>query len=116
MQRSFQRAAILLMTCFLILSAGCAGDRNSIYEFDGYTVRTEKARETDAPQTETRFAAQRNEDGEIREYILNKSSMKFHDPECSGAESISEKNRRTYQGTRQSVIDMGYEPCRICNP
>ena len=50
------------------------------------------------------------------DYVLNVNSRKFHHPGCSGAEKISEKNRRDYHGSRQQLIDEGYEPCGICDP
>lgn len=51
-----------------------------------------------------------------REYVLNTNTNVFHLPECSYVESISDKNKEVYTGTRDSVADMGYEPCGHCNP
>ena len=53
---------------------------------------------------------------EETDFILNTGSHKFHLPGCSGAEKISEKNRQTYHGTRDSLIKKGYQPCGSCNP
>ena len=44
------------------------------------------------------------------------SSKKFHLPDCSGAQSMSETNRKDYTGSRQALIDQGYAPCGICKP
>ena len=49
-------------------------------------------------------------------YILNKTTKKFHKPECSGAKKIKVKNKGEYTGSRQTLIDEGYEPCGNCNP
>ena len=49
-------------------------------------------------------------------YILNTSSMKFHDPDCTGAASIKEENRQSYTGSREDLIAEGYAPCGQCNP
>ena len=49
-------------------------------------------------------------------YILNTSSHKFHLPTCSGAKDMNPKNKKTFTGSRQELIDKGYEPCRSCNP
>ena len=49
-------------------------------------------------------------------YILNTSSMKFHDPDCAGAASIKEENRQSYTGSREDLIAEGYAPCGQCNP
>ena len=49
-------------------------------------------------------------------YILNKNTKKFHKPECSCAKKIKVKNKGEYTGSRQTLIDEGYEPCGNCNP
>ena len=49
-------------------------------------------------------------------YILNKNTKKFHKPECSGAKKFKAKNKGEYTGSRQTLIDEGYEPCGNCNP
>ena len=49
-------------------------------------------------------------------YILNKNTKKFHKPECSGTKKIKAKNKGEYTGSRQTLIDEGYEPCGNCNP
>jgi DNA-entry nuclease len=49
-------------------------------------------------------------------YILNTSSKKFHDPDCSNAANISDKNREKITCTRDELIYRGYEPCGICKP
>lgn len=51
-----------------------------------------------------------------QEYVLNTNTKVFHLPECSYVESISDKNKEVYTGTRDSVLDMEYEPCGHCNP
>lgn len=49
-------------------------------------------------------------------YVLNKNTKVFHKPTCSSVNQMKESNKRTYTGTRQQVIDMGYKPCGRCNP
>ncbi len=49
-------------------------------------------------------------------YILNTKSRKFHDPECSSVDDMSEANKETYSGSRDELIEQGYEPCGRCNP
>lgn len=51
-----------------------------------------------------------------KEYILNTSSHKFHLPDCPSVDSMSQKNKETYRGTRSQLIAQGYEPCGSCNP
>lgn len=49
-------------------------------------------------------------------YILNKNSKKFHYPDCSSVDSMSEQNKIVFNGTRDEVVAQGYSPCGRCNP
>lgn len=49
-------------------------------------------------------------------YILNTNTKKFHEVWCSSVEDMAEHNKQTYTGTRDAVIAMNYDPCRLCNP
>lgn len=49
-------------------------------------------------------------------YMLNTNSKKFHSEDCSYADSIAEKNKKTYYGTREELIEDGYTPCGTCKP
>lgn len=56
------------------------------------------------------------ENGVEMNYVLNISSKKFHLPSCSSVDNIKEKNRSSYAGTRESLIEKGYSPCGNCKP
>lgn len=49
-------------------------------------------------------------------YILNVSSKKFHYPDCSSVNQMSESNKKEYSGSRDDLIAQGYDPCKRCNP
>ena len=49
-------------------------------------------------------------------YVLNTNTMKFHYPNCSSAKKISSKNRKDYTGSRDELINQGYDPCGNCHP
>lgn len=49
-------------------------------------------------------------------YILNTSTKKFHNPGCSSASRIKAENRDAYTGTRDALLEMGYDPCGNCKP
>lgn len=49
-------------------------------------------------------------------YILNTNSKKFHYPDCSSVDDMSKKNKQDYAGTREDLINQGYDPCGRCNP
>lgn len=84
------------------------------------TRQTEPAQETKpAQETEpVKEAEQTNTSAQNTEstYILNTSSKKFHYPSCSSVDQIGEKNRQTYNGSRDALISQGYVPCKRCNP
>ena len=49
-------------------------------------------------------------------YVLNVNSKKFHYPDCASVDKMSPKNRKDFSGSRDEIIQMGYEPCKNCNP
>ena len=49
-------------------------------------------------------------------YVLNTNTMKFHYPTCSSVDDMKEKNKQIYIGSRDDIINMGYVPCKRCNP
>lgn len=49
-------------------------------------------------------------------YILNLSTMKFHYPSCFTVERIAEDNYHEYVGTREVLLEYGYDPCGHCDP
>ena len=49
-------------------------------------------------------------------YVLNANTKKFHLPSCSSVSTIKAKNRKDYTGSRQNLINQGYQPCKRCNP
>lgn len=50
------------------------------------------------------------------DYILNTNTKKFHYPSCGSAAKIKDSNRKEFHGTREELIDMGYDPCGNCHP
>lgn len=49
-------------------------------------------------------------------YILNTNTKKIHRPTCSSVSQMNEKNKQTYEGTIEELENMGYTPCKKCNP
>ena len=49
-------------------------------------------------------------------YVLNTNSHKFHLPSCSSVDTISPKNRKDVNESREQIIREGYAPCKRCNP
>ncbi len=49
-------------------------------------------------------------------YVLNTSTMKFHYEDCSSVKDIKQKNKESYNGTKEWLLDNGYSPCCLCKP
>lgn len=49
-------------------------------------------------------------------YVCNTNTKKFHYPECSSVDEMSEKNKLFVTLMRDEIIAMGYDPCKRCNP
>jgi micrococcal nuclease len=48
-------------------------------------------------------------------YVGNARSMRFHRPECSSVQGMSEANKVIFN-TREEAAFEGYSPCRNCKP
>ena len=68
-----------------------------------------------AEGSETYQSAEAQESRETT-YVLNTNTKKFHYPTCSSVDDMKEKNKQIYTGSREEVINMGYVPCKRCNP
>ena len=80
----------------------------------------ESALASDAPESGTgdpeSVGSDPAQEQEQTTYILNTSSRKFHLPNCSSVSSMKEENKSTYTGSREDLIEQGYEPCGQCKP
>lgn len=80
------------------------------------------AEETPVPQPKTNTVVQITPESSAPQesqgitYVLNTNTMKFHYPTCSSVDDMKEKNKQIYTGSRDEVINMGYVPCKRCNP
>ena len=78
--------------------------------------------ETPTPQPQADVAVQITPESSVPQetqgttYVLNTNTMKFHYPSCSSVDQMKEKNKEIYTGSREDIINMGYVPCKRCNP
>lgn len=49
-------------------------------------------------------------------YIINTNTGVFHSPGCGSISRMSSKNKQSYSGSRQDLINQGYTPCGKCHP
>ena len=111
------RQAVIAFLLLTLLLAGCARTKGSEVAYDGYTVRTERERTAEAQELDA--VPVRAMPGQVEaeeDYVLNRSSGKFHYPSCPSVKEIKEANRWDFHGTRATVIELGYEPCKTCKP
>ncbi|MCF0145681.1 MAG: hypothetical protein HUJ73_03740 [Eubacterium sp.] len=50
------------------------------------------------------------------QYLANTNSKVFHYPDCGSGQKTAEHNREYWNGSREELINMGYRPCKNCNP
>lgn len=78
--------------------------------------RSASSADEETAGTRESSANESGENDEEQTYILNTNTHKFHKPDCSGVKDMKEKNREEYTGTREELIEEGYEPCGRCRP
>lgn len=59
-------------------------------------------------------AAQDTKD--LKTYVVNKNTHKFHLPDCSSAAEMKPQNKKVVKNTKDDLINQGYDPCGICKP
>lgn len=92
------------------------GDIICVSDGQSLQFRAERNENTDTFGGIGGNSTQATQPGTQANYVLNTNSMKFHDPGCTSARKINPKNRKDYYGTRQELLDQGYEPCGNCHP
>ena len=80
------------------------------------SVGPNSTQSTPAPNPQETAAGDGNPVSVGTDYILNTNTHKFHYPNCSSVNQMSEQNKQAYTGTRDEVIAMGYSPCGRCHP
>lgn len=62
------------------------------------------------------WEAKKEYSGPVNTYVVNTSSRKFHNPDCTNAIEMNPKNREEMTCTREEMIDKGYISAGCCNP
>ena len=50
------------------------------------------------------------------DYLADKNSWEFHYPHCERAQEMRAENWLEFTGTREELLERGYDPCDSCNP
>lgn len=80
------------------------------------TTKPTTTKSTTSKATTTQAQTTSSGSGTSGTYILNTNTKKFHYPYCSSVGQMSEKNKQTYSGSRDALIEQGYSPCGRCCP
>ena len=49
-------------------------------------------------------------------YIVNKKTGVFHNPDCSSVKQMNDENKLYFHGSRDDALSKNYKPCSKCNP
>lgn len=113
MKRTIIFTIVLLCLCFAYASIsidvpnGLTDHEAEIYR-EGYLAGYNAAQQLNTDE--------RHPENDDNHYVVNKKSKKFHYPSCNGVQSMNEKNKLNFYGTREEAIAQGYEPCGMCDP
>ncbi len=87
---------------------------------EGSTQETETSETSQVaaaePQETVESVAAETTSVDTADYVLNTNTKKFHYPSCASVKKMKSKNRKDYTGTREEIINKGYDPCKNCNP
>ena len=53
---------------------------------------------------------------QVKSYVLNTNTKKFHVPGCSSVNKMKYATSKDVETTRSDLLAQGYEPCQKCNP
>lgn len=95
-----------------------------ILHSDGKTISWEQEPCNDySPGTRTAsgdkeepYVEENNSDAEHCDYVLNTHTKKIHLPSCSSLKGMKEENKSYYKGSKDELMDNGYEACGNCKP
>ena len=85
---------------------------------DGTVEESAKAKEETETQDQQQVTEETNSNRQAaeQEYVVNTNTNKFHRSDCSSVKKMKDKNKMEFTGSRDELINQGYEPCRNCNP
>ncbi|GAA6491490.1 MAG TPA: DNA/RNA non-specific endonuclease [Candidatus Bariatricus faecipullorum] len=86
-------------------------------EIDYATGDSHEARETvEENGASSGVTSGETDSGDETTYIVNKNTGKFHLPDCGSVADIKPRNKKEVTGSRDELLEQGYEPCGRCRP
>ena len=101
------------------MQAKSVEDNGSSVSFNVYCYNVQPGIEIDYKTGYNKAIRKENtfdDKGEKKTYIININTKKFHNPSCKSVSKMKAENKKTYKGTRKSLINNGYTPCGYCKP
>lgn len=98
-------------------SSSSSSVSNSSYSSSSDSYSSSSSGSTTSSDAASSTASQQQTQSSVpqsAEYILNENTKKFHYPSCHSVRQM--KNPVAYNGSRDSLLSQGYEPCKNCNP
>lgn len=109
-----------LMAYGVLMEAWSVEDNGYGCQFCVFVYNVQEGVEIDYATGENRKAreksSKRADDEESATYVLNTGNRKFHTEDCANGDRISGSNRSVYTGSREELIEKGYEPAGCCKP
>lgn len=99
------------------MEAESVEDDGESISFNVYVYNVQPGIEIDYATGDSKLAS--DETGEYskeQKYILNENTRKFHKPDCSSAKDTKAENKKSFTGSREELIQQGYEACGRCKP
>ena len=116
-KRTFLRCttSLFVAASMLFTFTGCSEKKE--YESEKKTVAEQLLSENNStvPHTEEKEESIREIEHSTT-YVLNTNSKKFHYSYCGSVKQMKDTNKKLFDGTRDEVILMGYDPCKNCKP
>lgn len=81
-----------------------------------YTEMSEETIDRSNPVSSLETEEETTEGDTEVKYIANTKTKKFHYPDCSSVKDMKESNKLYFTGTREELIEQGYQPCKRCDP
>ena len=134
-----RKILIILFALFFIICCGCSNNEtvsnsevvinmptdNTVNGYRTESIESEtintssetesKVISSNAETTSNKTEIEKPTNNTTTQYCANTNSKKFHLPDCSSVDKIKEENR-LFLSNRSELIELGYEPCKRCNP
>ncbi len=106
---------VLLTVVCVLFSCGSDAVVSTISEYDIFVYSDLESSDTEEVESSSDEANEDSNNEEF-EYVLNKSTRKFHYPDCRSVKLMKEENTLYQLGERDAIIYRGFSPCQHCMP